>query len=1058
MKKRSLQWMQFLLLALMPAVYSAQNNVMSGVCEVTFNIGDEVTRCASSSFYSLPAGSPAGGTYSGNGVLDNFFLANLAGPGQHIITYSYDNGVCSGSASDTITVVTPVPLLLSGDMELCFGESTTITVLNGEDIEWESGATGTSEFHDPLVTTDYSVYAFDENGCLTAAGYTIIVHELPSVEILGDTSLCLGENTTLNASGAEEYVWSNGSNENAIFVDVIENQMYSLIGTDEFGCVNEDVTTVTVHEYPVVTASEVVSGCPGSELILLAGGAATYEWSFGNTGDVVSVIATSSELVTVVGTNEHGCIDEANTQIIVHPIPVFEIQGDSEICVGEMAELTAVGNYSFLWDNGSENNSIAVSPETNSVYSVVAENGFGCVAENAFVVTVFELPEISISGESEICFGEQTTLTALGAMEYNWSSGGMNVDETLSPETTTSYQVTGTDMNGCSNQISFDVVVRPLPQVEISGDEEVCTGSFGQYSVIDGYSYLWSNGATGNLISRLITSDQIIGVAVEDEFGCQSMAEISVIAAPVPQISIDGDLEICHGESTFISVSGANTYLWSDDSSDEVIELNPNATQSYSVVGIGENGCEAEIEFEIDVFTTNETSLTYAPEDNLCVGDTVIFDDPEYVQSTWNTPTGVYTSDTLQWVVLSANDVITLQSVDENGCLTVAIEQELIALTGPEIILEGDTEICEGETIVLSATGSDNYLWENGSIENSIVVNPINTTSFSVSSSNGTCTTVRSIQVNVNSIPIIGWNGDTQVCSGESIVLELSGANSFEVNSEQIGSVYEFAPLESGEINVVGYNSSDCFSSSNISFAIDSLPVVQILEFPSPVCYGSEITLEASGAEEYVWSNESIGETISYAPFDGEQLQVVGTDGNGCSQSAIVFFDVTDQVNLQFEYPDTLCVFVTAPGLDASPSGGVFSGVGVVNGNEFNIAQFEPETLVELTYTYTDNNGCVFSDVETVFTEICFDVQELVGLNFSTYPNPAKDFMVISSQLPLDQIRIFNLQGQLLCAFSCNGVSAYTLNLSEISAAMYQMEVSTKNGLTHYQTIVVSNH
>ena len=179
-----------------------------GGCVVTFNIGNQTQVCSSQNVFVLPSGSPSGGVYGGAGVLDDLFFPSIAGPGEHIITYSYDNGFCIGTAQDTITVVTPQPIVLAGDFEICEGEVTTITASNATDIEWSTNTMGETVELAPAFTTIYSVSGYDENFCITSEDFTIVVHSLPDVVISGNSDICPDQSTELIAFGAVDYAWS----------------------------------------------------------------------------------------------------------------------------------------------------------------------------------------------------------------------------------------------------------------------------------------------------------------------------------------------------------------------------------------------------------------------------------------------------------------------------------------------------------------------------------------------------------------------------------------------------------------------------------------------------------------------------------------------------------------------------------------------------------------------------------------------------------------------------------------------------------------------------------
>ena len=62
------------------------------------------TLCSSDGPYTLSPGTPDGGTYAGPGVNGNLLDPASAGIGTHTITYSFNDGSCTGFAQDVITV------------------------------------------------------------------------------------------------------------------------------------------------------------------------------------------------------------------------------------------------------------------------------------------------------------------------------------------------------------------------------------------------------------------------------------------------------------------------------------------------------------------------------------------------------------------------------------------------------------------------------------------------------------------------------------------------------------------------------------------------------------------------------------------------------------------------------------------------------------------------------------------------------------------------------------------------------------------------------------------
>ena len=83
----------------------------------------------------------------------------------------------------------------------------------------------------------------------------------------------------------------------------------------------------------------------------------------------------------------------------------------------------------------------------------------------------------SISANQTICQGDNTTLVASGAGSngsYIWNNNlGAGNTQTVSPNSTTTYTVTATDVNGCSATASTTVNVTPLPQVSAASSTAI---------------------------------------------------------------------------------------------------------------------------------------------------------------------------------------------------------------------------------------------------------------------------------------------------------------------------------------------------------------------------------------------------------------------------------------------------------------------------------------------------------------------------------------------------------------------------------------------------------
>ena len=153
------------------------------------------------------------------------------------------------------------------------------------------------------------------------------------------------------------------------------------------------------------------------------------------------------------------------------------------ICKNDNVIISANGVDTYSWSNGATTNSIAVSPPTNTVYTVWGTSTLtGCQVMQQQQVTVNDLPFVYVVADKQkVCEGGQVNLTAVGnAVSYQWSgSGGSGSYITVSPQSVgvTNYQVQGTSAEGCQALASINITVNANPVITASGSKTmVCAG------------------------------------------------------------------------------------------------------------------------------------------------------------------------------------------------------------------------------------------------------------------------------------------------------------------------------------------------------------------------------------------------------------------------------------------------------------------------------------------------------------------------------------------------------------------------------------------------------
>jgi hypothetical protein len=159
--------------------------------------------------------------------------------------------------------------------------------------------------------------------------------------------------------------------------------------------------------------------------------------------------------------NGNGCSNTSTIALSVF-ISTFAVTSPTAICKGNVATLTASGPataYSWITSTGvpvgNSASSITVSPASSTIYSVTGTNG-SCSNTQSLNLIVNPIPNvIAQTGKSTICRFEVSTILASGATSYSWNTGVTSPSISVTLSLTTSYTITGTDVNGCAKTVTI---------------------------------------------------------------------------------------------------------------------------------------------------------------------------------------------------------------------------------------------------------------------------------------------------------------------------------------------------------------------------------------------------------------------------------------------------------------------------------------------------------------------------------------------------------------------------------------------------------------------------
>ncbi|MBS1645750.1 MAG: gliding motility-associated C-terminal domain-containing protein [Bacteroidetes bacterium] len=296
----------------------------TAVAIVTVNPLPTVVAVASNSVICLGQSTTLTGsgaaTYTWSAGVTNGLAFSPTTTNTYTVTGTSAAG-CTNTAVTSVTVnPTPAILALASSSVICAGQTVVLTGSGASSYTWSSGVSNGVAFS-PTATAVYTVSGTPGTGCANTATVSVTVDQIPTLVVTSSNSvICVGQSTSLTASGASTYTWSNGINNGVAFSPTTTTS-YTVTGATAGGCTNTAVATIVVNPLPTlsVTASNTVI-CKGQSLTLNGAGANTYVW----TGGVIDGVAFSPSVTatyTVTGTSAAGCKNTTVVTVSVTPIP-----------------------------------------------------------------------------------------------------------------------------------------------------------------------------------------------------------------------------------------------------------------------------------------------------------------------------------------------------------------------------------------------------------------------------------------------------------------------------------------------------------------------------------------------------------------------------------------------------------------------------------------------------------------------------------------------------------------------------------------------------------------
>ncbi|MBS3914624.1 MAG: DUF2341 domain-containing protein [Bacteroidetes bacterium] len=296
--------------------------------------------------------------------------------------------------------------------------------------------------------------------------------------------------------------------------------------------------------------------------------------------------------------------DKKYAIVIVDTIPDVVIISDTSVCSGDSLKLKAFGAKTYSWTNGPKTDNWVLIPVTSDNYTVIGKDNNGCVDTTTKFIPMYYFPSYTGSNSQSMCAGDSVQISVSGATNVIWESSIYQPSIYVKPASTKYFHFIAFDNPACVSSDSLEVVVNPLPNVYISGKNNICLGQNVTLGGNGALYFKWNSGNTNYLENLKLLTTTTVWVIGTDDKGCSNIAYKTVTVDTPATISINGDMELCKGESTTLTAFGASTYLWSSGGKNASETVKPAATITYSVITLDAKSC---------IDTTTATVVVHDP-------------------------------------------------------------------------------------------------------------------------------------------------------------------------------------------------------------------------------------------------------------------------------------------------------------------------------------------------------------------------------------------------------------------------------------------------------------
>ncbi|MBL7828440.1 MAG: gliding motility-associated C-terminal domain-containing protein [Saprospiraceae bacterium] len=457
---------------------------------------------------------------------------------------------CQGSPRTFTVTVNPTPqAAITGDVQICNGENTTLTASGGSTYSWNTGAAGAGLTVTPTATTTYTV-TVTENNCSTIATATVNVGQPSSATV--NISTCdpaqvgTTTNTIPNSAGCDSVITTITALDPSICAPTIAstNGTITCFGGNDGALTISATNGLAPYTYNWSNGAQTGTGS-----IATSGGNAQLQNL--TAGTYTITVTTASGLTTTVSAQVDGPmalvpIATAVTNFGQYPLSCF---GATDATV-QAAATGGTGQYQFSWSVAGSNAPVLQNVGAGT-YTVTITDSNQCTASASAVVTPPPPLTLALALDDIVC-GEDIVRASItpgnGVAPFSVTVDGIAGNNGLNPELSSgNHTIVLTDANQCTADTTLTVILPPAPLVQLPGDVTVTLGELltleAQTNLTAWENVTWNPIPNPNCPDCLIQEwiPQISGVyevTIRDTFGCDVSASTRVTVRKADEIYI----------------------------------------------------------------------------------------------------------------------------------------------------------------------------------------------------------------------------------------------------------------------------------------------------------------------------------------------------------------------------------------------------------------------------------------------------------------------------------------------------------------------------------------